>query len=64
MNGEKRNPGDPIENLAIGKIIEVEDRTSSPNWTPASQSFRVYTPARLIRSGNSVRSFVSISGAD
>jgi len=27
MNGEKRNPGDPIENLAIGKIIEVEDRT-------------------------------------
>ena len=24
MNGEKRNPGDPIENLAIGKIIEVD----------------------------------------
>ena len=23
MNGERRNPGDPIENLAIGKIIEV-----------------------------------------
>ena len=23
MNTEKRNPGDPIENLAIGKIIEV-----------------------------------------
>jgi uncharacterized protein len=24
MNSEKRNPGDPIENLAIGKIIEVD----------------------------------------
>jgi len=24
MNAEKRNPGDPIENLAIGKIIEVD----------------------------------------
>ncbi len=24
MNGERRNPGDPIENLAIGKIIEVD----------------------------------------
>jgi uncharacterized protein len=24
MNDQKRNPGDPIENLAIGKIIEVD----------------------------------------
>ena len=24
MNSEKRNPGDPIENLAIGKIIEID----------------------------------------
>ena len=24
MSAEKRNPADPIENLAIGKIIEVD----------------------------------------
>ncbi len=43
MNAEKRNPGDPIENLAIGKIIEVDGSRLiaelAPNLTELS---RVY----------------------
>lgn len=43
MNTEKRNPGDPIENLAIGKIIEVDGSRViaelAPNLTELS---RVY----------------------
>lgn len=43
MNTKKRNPGDPIENLAIGKIIEVDGSRViaelAPNLTELS---RVY----------------------
>ncbi len=43
MNAEQRNPGDPIENLAIGKIIEVDGSRIiaelDPNLTELSRVF-------------------------
>lgn len=64
MSVENRNSADPIDNLAIGKIIEVDGAHIIAELDPGlTELSRVYA-GKLIQSGSSVRLFVFISGAD
>ena len=63
MNTQHRNPGDPIQNLAIGKIIEVDGSHIIAELDPGlAELSRVYA-GETYPSGSSDRScgFTSVA---
>ena len=55
MNSDNRNPGEPIENLAIGKMSRSMAHTLLPSWMLVSLSYLEFMQEKSIQSASSGR---------